>query len=360
MTIENHVYRRVGADVQARIDALPIGGKMQDLPVELWHESFRRYVLETPNRGGGPNLRIIRLDPSEPSLTVTGFIFNKFVHPFENRYVTVREAARLQEFPDHVHFKGTLGSTQQQVGNAVPPPLARAVLQSVADALGVSRRTPIDALSLFAGAGGFDLGADQVPGIVTRLSTDIWTDAIQTLRTAVSKNTTVVQADISQIDRPLTFWKEHTSSTKPQLIYGGPPCQSFSQAGKQHAEEDERGQLIFEHLRFVEAIRPRGFVLENVANIRGVAGGRLLNKMLARVDNLGYDAHHSILSAADFGAPQRRRRFFLVALRKSERADFAWPAPTHSADSGGLFPLDPIATVGTAFAGLPEARPVGR
>jgi DNA (cytosine-5)-methyltransferase 1 len=360
MTIENHIFRKVGPDVQARINALPIGGKMQDLPVELWHESFRRYVLETPNRGGGPNMRIIRLDPNQPSLTVTGFIFNKFVHPLEDRYVTVREAARLQGFPDHVHFQGSLGSTQQQVGNAVPPPLAQAVLQATASAIGVSRKSPIDALSLFAGAGGFDIGAEQVPGVRTRMATDIWDDATETLKSAVTKRTRVVQADISKIDRPLSFWRANCDSVKPQLIYGGPPCQSFSQAGKQRAEEDERGQLIFEYLRFVEALRPRAFVLENVSNIRGVAGGRLLAKILKRVDELGYDGRHTILSAADFGVPQRRRRFFLVAIRKSEHANFLWPQPTHSSESDGLFSLDAVATVGDAFKGLPAAKPAGK
>ncbi|MFN7656620.1 MAG: sugar ABC transporter permease, partial [Dolichospermum sp.] len=91
--ISNHIARRVGEDVQKRINALKIGQKMQDLPEELWHESFKFYVKHDPNRQGGPNLRMIRLDPENPSLTVTGYIFNKFVHPYEDRFITVREAA---------------------------------------------------------------------------------------------------------------------------------------------------------------------------------------------------------------------------------------------------------------------------
>src|SRR3990172_2060145 len=79
----SHITRKVGPQVQKRINALKIGQKMQDLPEELWHDSFRYYVKEDPNRNGGPNLRIIRLDPRKPSLTVTVFIFNKFVHPVE-------------------------------------------------------------------------------------------------------------------------------------------------------------------------------------------------------------------------------------------------------------------------------------
>ena len=79
MTVANHIARRVGKEVQKRISALKVGQKMQDLPEELWHDSFRYYVKEDPNRKGGPNLRLIRLDPAKPSLTVTGYIFNKFV-----------------------------------------------------------------------------------------------------------------------------------------------------------------------------------------------------------------------------------------------------------------------------------------
>jgi len=72
MMIFNHEPRKVGINVQRRINALKIGQKMQDLPEELWHDSFRYYVKEDPNRKGVPNLRLIRLDPSKPSLTVTG------------------------------------------------------------------------------------------------------------------------------------------------------------------------------------------------------------------------------------------------------------------------------------------------
>lgn len=125
--VYNHQPRRAGPKVQERIDALGIGDKMQDLPEHLWHESFRYYVKEDPDRKGGPNLRMIRLDPQKPSLTVTAYIFNKFVHPYENRFITPREAARLQGFPDDLEFQGSLTSTQLQVGNAVPVSLGQAI-----------------------------------------------------------------------------------------------------------------------------------------------------------------------------------------------------------------------------------------
>jgi len=163
----SHIPRQVGPRVQERINALKIGQKMQDLPEELWHDSFRYYVKEDPTRNGGPNLRILRLDPRRPSLTVTGFVFNKFVHPEENRYITPREAARLQGFPDDFIFHGTLTSVQRQVGNAVPTQLATAVAQSILahveqyHPLGLGsdsyRHGCFPAASLFSGAGGMTL-----------------------------------------------------------------------------------------------------------------------------------------------------------------------------------------------------------
>src|SRR5947209_20500991 len=93
------------------------------------HKDLTRTVYLVVIKHATPQNLMIRLDPTKPSLTVTGYIFNKFVHPTENRFITVREAARLQGFPDEVTFQGTLTSTQQQVGNAVP--LAKAVFLSL-------------------------------------------------------------------------------------------------------------------------------------------------------------------------------------------------------------------------------------
>jgi len=80
-------------------------------------------------------MRLLRLEIDKPSLTVTAYIFNKFVHPIENRYITPREAACLQDFPDERTFVGGLGETHQQIGNAVPVKLAKAIALSVANFL---------------------------------------------------------------------------------------------------------------------------------------------------------------------------------------------------------------------------------
>lgn len=128
MILPNHETRKYTGIVLERIRHLPPGGKMGDLPSHLQHESF---VRTGDKKTGGPNMRLIRLEHNEPSLTVTAYIFNKFVHPTEDRYITPREAAVLQDFPLDYAFVGTLGQVQKQIGNAVPVGLAQAVAEEV-------------------------------------------------------------------------------------------------------------------------------------------------------------------------------------------------------------------------------------
>ena len=365
--VANHVARQVGPEVQARIDALKTGQKMQDLPEKLWHESFRFYVKDDPTRAGGPNMRIIRLDSSKPSLTVTGFIFNKFVHPVEDRYVTAREAARLQGFPDEHEFLGTLTSVQKQVGNAVPVQLAQAVSQAVLDhlvkhkPLGLcatsytGRKLP--ALSLFSGAGGLDLGLERAhhgkANFVSKCAVEYDADCCKTLAHNYGSRLKVIHDDIRNVKPIELVEKLGLQNGILPLLIGGPPCQAFSQAGKQNATNDPRGNLIYDFLRFVEEIQPVYFVMENVFGLRGVENGNLMRSIIERMDALGYNVNHKLLHAVDYGAAQLRRRFFFIGVRKPFPA-VPMPEPTHGSTDGlGLFGLKPIVTVGEAFAGLP-------
>jgi DNA (cytosine-5)-methyltransferase 1 len=358
--VANHIARSAGNLVQQRIEHLAIGQKMQDLPEELWHESFRYYVKEDPNRKGGPNLRMIRLDPRKPSPTVTGFVFNKFVHPFENRFITVREAARLQGFPDQLAFIGTLTSTQQQVGNAVPIPLAQAIFESIlqfAHQHGFHSAS-LKGLSLFSGAGGMDIGAEQANfaglGINTKLALDKWADACNTLRGYYGSRVNVVHGDISELEDPFQCWRNFSGvSTRPDIVYGGPPCQSFSQAGKQKGYLDERGQLVSEFLRFVRVLNPPFFVMENVSNLKAVSGGVLYQHIGDQMDCLGYNVTIDVLLAADFGAPQMRRRLIFLGCRK-DIGSLPLPSPAYR-EVATLFDKS-YRTVEQAFEGLPAAK----
>jgi DNA (cytosine-5)-methyltransferase 1 len=106
---------------------------MRDLPKALWHESFRRRAFRrvmdgtpTERRGGAPS-GIRRLNGDEPSKAITSFARNEFVHPTEDRFLTLRECARIQTFPDDFAFSGKIADQALLIGNAVPPMFAEQV-----------------------------------------------------------------------------------------------------------------------------------------------------------------------------------------------------------------------------------------
>jgi DNA (cytosine-5)-methyltransferase 1 len=365
----SHVARKVGPQVQKRINALKVGQKMQDLPEELWHDSFRFYVKEDPSRVGGPNLRIIRLDPRKPSLTVTGFIFNKFVHPIEDRYITPREAARLQGFPDDFLFYGTLTSVQRQVGNAVPVQMAQAVARQILEhaehykpfGLGkiIYKKSCFPAVSLFSGAGGMDLGfirtTHRKAMLDVRVCVELDHDCCETLRRNVGSKVVVYERDISGLDHNEVLLNCQIEGSVLPLVFGGPPCQAFSQAGKQKGVGDPRGELIYMFLRFVQATQPIYFVMENVSNLRGISRGSLLADIQSEMDRIGYNITCNLLCAADYGAPQLRRRLVFIGVRKPYPSVQA-PLPTHGDVTENLLIKHPYIGVGSAFEGLPSLR----
>ncbi len=132
-------YSAALLDVQLeRVQGLRPGQTMKDLPDHLQHESFRRRAFRrvmdgTPveKRGGAPS-GLKRLFADEPSLTITSAATREFIHPTEDRLLTLRECARLQTFPDWFEFAGSAASRIQQIGNAIPPILAQAIGEHIA------------------------------------------------------------------------------------------------------------------------------------------------------------------------------------------------------------------------------------
>src|SRR5690606_27673225 len=128
--LTDHVSPKLDDLQLSRISILGEGQTMKDLPDDLQHPSFkkranRRVMDGTPSekRGGAPS-GLKRLRSGEPCLTITGAAIREFVHPHENRYLTIRECARIQSFPDDFKFYGSTSQKIQQIGNAIPPFLA--------------------------------------------------------------------------------------------------------------------------------------------------------------------------------------------------------------------------------------------
>jgi DNA (cytosine-5)-methyltransferase 1 len=121
-----HIVSRNAEGVVERYPYIPPGGNWADIPEDMMGSYKDRTRCHTGIYR--------RLEPSRPSIVIGNFRKNMLIHPHEHRGLSVREAARLQSFPDSFVFKGTIGLQQQQVGNAVPPLLAKAVFETVTEA----------------------------------------------------------------------------------------------------------------------------------------------------------------------------------------------------------------------------------
>lgn len=140
--ITDHYFPVIGGIQLKRISALKPGQTMKDLPVELQHESFKKRAnrrvsdgTPTEKRGGAPS-GLKKLHLNEPCLTITGAATRELIHPLENRPLTMRESARIQTFPDSFSFYGNASQKIQQVGNAIPPLLARIFAEHIKDDYG--------------------------------------------------------------------------------------------------------------------------------------------------------------------------------------------------------------------------------
>jgi DNA (cytosine-5)-methyltransferase 1 len=135
------------------------------------------------------------------------------------------------------------------------------------------------------------------------------------------------------------------------LILGGPPCQPFSIVGKRLGKEDERANLLDVFATVVTSLTPAAFVLENVPNLAVIHGGAILRRILKRLNSAGYGIAAGIVSAADYGVPQLRRRLFVVGIRGAGLV--AFPRPTHGPSAR------PHVSVRDAIGDLPDAGEFG-
>jgi DNA (cytosine-5)-methyltransferase 1 len=124
----NHLVTNSASRILERYAHVPPGGNWSDIPEELMSNYEDRERCHTGIYR--------RLKPDEPSVVIGNFRKNMLIHPTQDRGLSVREAARLQSFPDWFTFTGSIGSQQQQVGNAVPPLLAMAVFRAICENTG--------------------------------------------------------------------------------------------------------------------------------------------------------------------------------------------------------------------------------
>ncbi|MGD1818344.1 MAG: DNA (cytosine-5-)-methyltransferase [Pleomorphochaeta sp.] len=168
-------------------------------------------------------------------------------------------------------------------------------------------------LDLFAGAGGFSCGLEQVPGLETVVALDFNQAAIDTFKLNHPKSICIV-GDITQ-DKIKSKVVEASKKNQVNMIVGGPPCQGFSNKGKHLGLNDKRNFLFLEYIDIVTLLQPEVIIIENVKALISAANGYFINEIKTRFEIMGYKIHKKVLNAKNFGVPQNRERTIIVGAK---------------------------------------------
>ncbi len=175
----------------------------------------------------------------------------------------------------------------------------------------------MDIVSLFSGAGGLDLGFEKA-GFHIKWANEydktIWETFQSNFPNTVLDKRSIV--DVESKDIPSAVG-----------IIGGPPCQSWSEAGAGRGLKDKRGQLFFEYIRILKDKEPLFFLAENVSGILLPRHKEAFQNILDQFKSLNYNVTYELLNAKDYGVPQDRKRVIIVGFHKRTGKTFKFPEP---------------------------------
>lgn len=189
-------------------------------------------------------------------------------------------------------------------------------------------------ISLFSGAGGMDIGFEMA-GFKTAVAVEYDKSCCETLRTN-KPELPILHGDLAQITTNDILKAAKLKPTEAALVIGGPPCQSFSLAGKRMGMNDPRGLLVLQFIRVVRESLPVAFVMENVKGMVNWEGGKAIEAIMNEISEpiifegkeYSYKVTRSVLTAADYGVSQFRERVFIVGNRINKTFEF--PLSTHA------------------------------
>ena len=228
------------------------------------------------------------------------------------------------------------------------------------------KSTTQKSISLFSGAGGMDAGFIAA-GYETCVAVEQDPSCCETLKKNMPL-VPVIQGDINKITSSEILKAAGLRTLEPDIVFGGPPCQSFSLAGKRKGLEDPRGKLVWEFIRVVRDTLPKTFLLENVKGLVNWSKGKALQKIIEEAGKpvtfkrrkYTYKISFKVLNAVDYGAPQFRERIIIVGNRLNK--NFEFPEHTHRDPcclNDDLFLPDNLPnwkTAGDAILNLPPAE----
>lgn len=171
-------------------------------------------------------------------------------------------------------------------------------------------------ISLFSGCGGLDLGFEKAGFeilVANEYDKTIW----DTFKINHPK-TKLIKGDIRKI-------KEDEFPSDIDGIIGGPPCQSWSEAGSLKGINDARGQLFFDYIRILKNKQPKFFLAENVSGMLANRHKEAVANILKLFDDCGYDVSLTLVNAKNYGVAQERKRVFYIGFRKDLKINFNFP-----------------------------------
>lgn len=178
---------------------------------------------------------------------------------------------------------------------------------------------PLTSISLFTGAGGFDLGFAQA-GFDVRVMVENEENACDTLHLNMERfddytKPEILQEDIRDLETQEILEAADLKKGEPTVVYGGPPCQGFSHSNRNRSKDDERNALYLEMVRVVDEAKPVFFIMENVKGLATMDDGEVIKQVCRDFRDCGYNVRWDILDAADYGVPQHRERVFIIGKR---------------------------------------------
>lgn len=186
----------------------------------------------------------------------------------------------------------------------------------------------MNVISLFSGCGGLDLGFEKagfnIP-VANEFDKTIW----ETFKIN-HPNTHLIEGDVRQITKNDIV--QYIDGEVDGII-GGPPCQSWSEAGSLKGIKDARGQLFFDYIRILKEFQPKFFLAENVSGMLANRHSIAVQNILEMFDDAGYDVTFTLVNAKDYGVAEERKRVFYIGFRKDLHIEFGFPRGSTKDDS---------------------------
>lgn len=171
-------------------------------------------------------------------------------------------------------------------------------------------------ISLFSGCGGLDLGFEKAGFdilVANEFDKTIW----ETFKINHPK-TKLIEGDIRNL-------KESDFPEEIDGIIGGPPCQSWSEAGSLRGINDSRGKLFYEYIRIIKEKKPKFFLAENVSGMLANRHSDAVKNIINSFEECGYNVSITLVNAKDYGVAQDRKRVFYIGFRKDLNITFKFP-----------------------------------